>query len=86
MGSMALTVEREADKETTMYSYDTNINTAIERQADRLRAVQAYGSRRLQAPATDGTGQSNPVARKFALALAAATPIMLVVAWGLSAR
>ena len=69
-----------------MYSYDTNINAAIERQADRVRAVQAHGSRQWQAPATDGTAQSNPVARKFVLALAAATPIMLVVVWGLLAR
>ena len=33
---------REGHKETTMYHLDTNINTAIERQADRVRAVKAY--------------------------------------------
>ena len=74
-----------------MYSYDVNTNTAIERQADRVRAVQAYGSRQAQGQAdqawmADNAGRTSPLAPKIALALAAAAPIMLVVAWGLLAR
>ena len=33
-----------------MYQIDTNINTALERQADHVRAVKAYGSRGATAP------------------------------------
>lgn len=74
-----------------MYQLDTNINTAVERQADRVRAVQAYGSRQGQeniAPSwtPDGASRPNLVARKAVLVLAAAVPIVLVVAWGLLAR
>ena len=68
-----------------MYQLDTNNNTAIERQARRVREVQAYGSG--QAAATWTTGQSgvSGTGVKAALALAAATP-MVLLAWGLMAR
>ena len=74
-----------------MYQLDTNINTAIERQADRVRAVQAYGTRQMPeqaAPswAVDERGQTNPVARKATVALAVAVPIALLVVWGLLAH
>ena len=76
-----------------MYSYDANTNCAIELQADRVRQVQNYGTRQMpeqSAPswAEYDLGQTRPNARKatVALALAAATPIMLVVVWGLLAR
>jgi hypothetical protein len=74
-----------------MYQLDTNINAAIERQADRVRAVNAYGSRqatRHAAPSwpTDATGQTNPVARQATLALAGAASIGLIVVLGLLAH
>jgi hypothetical protein len=85
------TVENETDKETNMYQLDTNINTAIERQADRVRAVQAYGTRQMPAQAApswavDDMGQTNPVARQATLALAAAASIGLIVVLGLLAH
>jgi hypothetical protein len=72
-----------------MYSFDTNINTAIERQADRVRAVQAYGSRRSAAAqsapsqSADGQGGMSRMAGKATLALAAAAPIVVLVVSGL---
>jgi hypothetical protein len=82
---------READKETTMYQLDTNINTAVERQANRVRAVKAYGSHLATEQAgpswaVDDMGQTNPVARKATLAVAVAAPIVLLVVWGLIAH
>ena len=74
-----------------MYSFDSNTNCAIELQADRVRAVQAYGTRQMSeqaAPswAVDDTGQTNPVARKAILALAVVAPVVLFVVWGLIAH
>ena len=74
-----------------MYSYDSNTNCAIELQAARVRAVQAFGSRQMPeqtAPtwAVDDRGQTKPVARKATLALAAAAPIVLIVVLVLMAR
>ena len=65
-----------------MYHHDPNINTAIERQADRVREVRAYGSNERAAPTRPAgeMGQSKRVARKAILALAAAVPIVLIVA------
>ena len=76
-----------------MYSYDVNTNCAIELRAERVRQVQNYGLRQMpedSAPtwAMDDLGQTRPMARKAALkvALAAATPVVLFVVWGLLAR
>ena len=74
-----------------MYSYDSNTNCAIELQAARVRAVQAYGTRQMPenaAPswAADEMGQTKPVARKATLALAAAAPLVLIVVLGRMAR
>ena len=74
-----------------MYSFDSNTNCAIELQAARVRAVQAYGTRQVPedaAPswAVDEIGQTRPVARKATLALAAAAPIVLIVVLVLMAR
>jgi hypothetical protein len=74
-----------------MYNFDTNINTAIERQADRVRAVQAYGSRQSAAQSapsqrSDGQGGTSRIAGKATLALAAAAPIVLLVVSWLLAR
>jgi hypothetical protein len=74
-----------------MYSYDSNTNCAIKLQADRVRAVQAYGTRLMPeraAPswAVDAMGQTKPVTRKATLALAAAAPIVLIVVLVLMAR
>jgi hypothetical protein len=69
-----------------MYQLDTNNNTAIERQARRVREVQAYGSGQAAAAWTmDNLGQASGAGLKAALALAAATPIALL-AWGLMAH
>ncbi len=76
-----------------MYSFDSNTNAAIELQADRVRRVQAYGTRQMPeqaAPswAVDDMGQTKPVARKatLALAAAAAAPIVLIMVLVLMAR
>ena len=74
-----------------MYSFDSNTNAAIELQADRVRAVQAYGTRQMPedaAPswAAEGTSRTRPVARKATLALAAAAPIVLIVVLVLMSR
>ena len=73
-----------------MYSFDTNINTAVERQADRMHAVRAFSSSESfeqAAPAETGSQarKSNMVA-KATLALAATAPIALALAWGLVGR
>ncbi len=69
-----------------MYQLDPNINSAVERQADRVRAVQAYGSGHAASAWTnDEKGQTNRAAVQATLALAAAAPIVLL-AWGLMAR
>ena len=74
-----------------MYTFDTNTNTAIERRADWVRAVQAYDSHSDSQPAasswTNGrTGRTSVVSARAALALAAAAPVVLIVVWGLLAR
>jgi hypothetical protein len=76
----------QTNKETNMYSLDTNINTAFERQAERVHTVQAYGSGNAASSWTaDEQGQTNRNGVKAILALAAAMPIVLL-AWGLMAR
>jgi hypothetical protein len=65
-----------------MYPLDTNINTALERQADQVRAVRAYGSGHAAAARIAGEQRT---AVRATVALAAATPIVLL-AWGLMAR
>ena len=74
-----------------MYTFDLNTNTAIERQADRVRAVRAYGSHSDSQPAASSwtherTGRTSPISARAALALAAAAPGLLIVVWGLLAR
>ena len=70
-----------------MYSLDTNINTIVERQADRMHAVRAlHSSPSSQQSAPDWTdGQRRP-STKLTVALAAAAPIVALLAWGLMAR
>jgi hypothetical protein len=78
------------NKETTMYHLDPNINTAIERQADRLQAVRAFrlnSSSQQAAPSwTNGQSQTSWITAKATLALAAAAPIILALVWALAAR
>jgi hypothetical protein len=67
-----------------MYNLDPNINTALERQAERVRAVRAYGTspeteRSTLASAVEDRGPSRRVRSRLAVALAAAVPIMLIV-------
>ena len=70
-----------------MYQLDTNINTAVERQADRVRAVQACGTGHAAAAWTTGdNGQTNTSAAKAIVALAAAAPIVALLAWVMVAR
>ena len=73
-----------------MYSFDTNINTAVERQADRMNAVRGFRSAEAsQQSARDGAdsrGQKSQMAAKATLALAAAAPIVALLVWGLMAR
>ena len=74
-----------------MYTFDLNTNTAIERQADRVRAVQSYGSHSDSQPAASAwtqerTGRASPVSARTVLALAAAAPALLITVWGLLAR
>ena len=72
-----------------MYELDTNINIAIERRADQVRAVKAYGLPGTFDPAApswaadESTRRMNAVARVVTLSLAAATPIVLILVWGL---
>jgi hypothetical protein len=69
-----------------MYALDTNINTAMEHQAERVHSVQAYGLSQAASAWTAGEkGQTSGTAVKAILALAAAAPIVLL-AWGLMAR
>jgi hypothetical protein len=72
-----------------MYHPDPNINAAVERQAERVRAVQAYGSRETveppNSPPANDASQPAPWAGTLALALAAA-PIVVLVIWGLVTR
>ena len=74
-----------------MYQLDININTAVERQADRVRAVNAYSSRQTahqSAPswAEDGATQPNRIAGRVTLALAVAAPVVTLMVWGLLAH
>ena len=57
-----------------MYQIDANINTAIERQIEHVRAVKAYGS------FDDGERSSRSWTR---LALAVAAPVALLLVLGL---
>jgi hypothetical protein len=79
-------VSRESDQEARMYHPDPNINAAVERQAERVRAVQAYGSRETleqpTSPPANDAGQPAPLAGTLALALAA-MPIAVLVVWGI---
>ena len=68
-----------------MYTFDTNIQTALERQVYQMRAVQAYGSDPAPTLVTEAD-QKNPAVRQAALLLAAATPIVMLAMWGLLFR
>jgi len=69
-----------------MYQLDMNTHTAIERQARRVREVQAFGSGQTAAAWTaDDHGLASGTGVKATLALAAAAP-MVLLAWGLMAR
>jgi hypothetical protein len=77
---------RTADQEANMYSLDPNINTAMERQAEQVRVVQAYGSRQApERPTPRWEGQLHQTAGNATLALAAAAPFLVLVVWGLLA-
>ena len=70
-----------------MYHLDPNINTAIERQADRLQAVRAFRLSSSSQQADVGTNsQTSRITAKVTMALAAAAPIVLVLAWALAVR
>ena len=70
-----------------MYSLDTNINTAIERQADRIHTVRAFRSAEaFQQSAPDGADSQGRPSAKLTVALAAAAPIVALLAWVLVAR
>ena len=66
-----------------MYHLDPNLNTAIERQADRVRAVRALSSssNSLSQPAiptwTIGPRQSSRIAAQLTLALVVAGLVVL---------
>jgi hypothetical protein len=82
-----LKAKPKENRETTMYQLDTNINTAVEHQADRVHAVQAYGSRQAASQWTaDSQGQPSRIAVKATLVLAAAAPVVALLAWGLLAH
>jgi hypothetical protein len=73
-----------------MYHIDPNINTAVERQAERLRALRASDYTPIPerfAPdwAAEETGRSKWVGRA-ALALGFVTPIVVIVLVALMAR
>lgn len=73
-----------------MYHLDPNINSAIERQADRLEAVRALRSSSSPssypvAP-TWTNNQTSQTTARVTLALAAVIPIVLVLVWALAAR
>jgi hypothetical protein len=57
-----------------MYQLDPNTNTAIERQLDHVRAVNAYGSQR---------PTQQPASSPASLMVAVAAPIILLVVLGL---
>ena len=75
-----------------MYSLDTNINTALDLQAERVRAVQAVGKNHMpnaaqlwakdDAPRTWGPAG----ALKAGMVMAATVPVAIWVAWVLIAR
>ena len=74
-----------------MYPLDPNINVAVERQAERVRAVQAYGLRQdleQSAPSwsPDNAARPNRAVSIAAIVLAAAAPIALVVVVALITR
>jgi hypothetical protein len=78
-----------------MYHLDPNINTAVECQADRMHAVRALralrsssnSSSQSAAPSwTNRQGQTSRITARVTLALTAAAPIVLVLAWTLVAR
>jgi hypothetical protein len=73
-----------------MYTLDTNTNTAIERQADWVRAVQAYDSHSDSQSAASSwtnehTGHRSAASARAALALGASAPVALIVVWVLLA-
>jgi hypothetical protein len=71
-----------------MYSNDPNINTAVERQADRMYAMRAsHSSQSFEQDAPEETGspvRKISVVAKATLALAATAPIALALAWVLA--
>ena len=73
-----------------MYHLDPNINTAVERQANRMHAVRAFRSNQSSQQAapswTSSQSQTNRITAKVTLALTAAAPIVLALAWALAAR
>ena len=74
-----------------MYPLDPNINAAVERQAERVRAVKAYGVRQdleQSAPSWEASEAHRPnrAVSLLAIVLAAAAPIALVVVVALITR
>ena len=75
-----------------MYHLDPNINTAVERQADRMHAVRAVlsnsnSSAQPTAPSwTNRQSQTIRITAKVMLAVTAATPIVLMLAWAVATR
>jgi hypothetical protein len=81
-----------------MYHLDPNLNTVIERQADRVRAVRAVcnSSNSLSHRATpmvlpmqnqtNSQSQTSRITAKVTLGLAAVAPIVLALVWAFAAR
>jgi hypothetical protein len=67
-----------------MFHIDPNTNTALQRQAERVRAVRAYGNTPRPEQFAPDWGAERPGpsrrVRRMALALAAVAPIVLIVA------
>jgi hypothetical protein len=75
-----------------MYSLDTNTNIAVERQAERVRAVRAVG--RAQMPKAGQSWSMDDAPRawgpgdlmKAGMVMAASVPVALWVVWTLAAH
>ena len=68
-----------------MVQFDVNINTALQGQADRVRAVSAIGSTQSTPASTPRRWFSSRPAQA-AVALGVAAPIVMLMAWGVLAH
>lgn len=68
-----------------MYQFDVNINTALQGQADRVRAVSAIGATQ-STPASPARRWLSSRPAQAALALGVTAPLVMLMAWGVLAR